>query len=50
MDLEFTIIKVEIDMKENLRMTMEKEKEYSIMLMVIDMKDNFIKEGLLEHM
>ena len=37
-------------MKENLKMIMVKEKEYFIMQMEIDMKDNFIKGNLWVHM
>ena len=46
----YIIIKVEIDMKENLKMIMEKEKGFFIIQMEIDMKGNFIMENHLEHM
>ena len=50
MELEHTFIKVEIGMKENLRMIMEKERVYFIIQMEIDMKGNFIMVNHLVHM
>ncbi len=50
MELELIIIKVGINMKENLKTIMEKEMEYFIIQMEIDMKGNFIMENLMGHM
>jgi hypothetical protein len=47
MEKEFIIITVEIGMKESLKMTMEKDKVFFIIIMAKDMKGNFIKESLL---
>ena len=48
MEKEFIIIKVEIDMKENLGMTSEKEEGFFIIQMEKDMKVIFIKVNHME--
>ena len=42
------LIKMEIYMKENIKMIMQKEKVYFIIKMVIEMKVNLKLESLLE--
>ena len=48
MEKEFIIIKVEIDMKENLGMISGKEEVFFIIQMEKDMKAIFIKVNLME--
>ena len=49
MEKEFIIIIVETDMRANLKMIIEKVKEFFIIRMEKNMKDSFMKANQLEH-
>jgi hypothetical protein len=48
MEKEFILIKMEIFMKENIKMIMLKEKVFFIIKMEIEMRENLKLENLLE--